>query len=157
MAPNIVQSDGTSRMLVYKLGANAADPQKAEGFFMAEAPPASTASSESVASGEHLYSENCMRCHGANIGRGGIIPDLRYMNASTHALFDDIVLGGIFDSIGMVSFSDVLSEVETRDIHNYLINSANKTWDDQNASGWWHDFVLWVFELVGGILVWFMA
>ena len=59
--------------------------------------------------------------------------------------------------IARVSFSDVLSEEETQDIHNYLIHTANKTWDHQNASGWWHDFVLWVFELVSGILIWFMT
>jgi quinohemoprotein ethanol dehydrogenase len=155
--PNVIQSDGTSRMLVYKLGATAPHPLKAKGFYMAEAPPASSASSASVANGESLYNENCNRCHGQNIGRGGVIPDLRYMNAGTRALFDDIVRGGLFRNVGMVSFSDVLGEEETQDIHNYLIHMANKTWDDQNASGWWHEFVLWVFDAVSGIIAWFMT
>jgi len=155
--PNIVQADGTSRLLVYKLGGSSSHPLEPKRYVMKEAPPVATGSAKAIANGKGLYNDNCSRCHGSNIGRGGVIPDLRYMNANTRRLFDDIVRGGIYSGLGMVSFADVLDEQDTQDIHHYLIDAANNRWQQQNASGWWHQLLSWIFEIVGAVVGWFMT
>ena len=155
--PNIVQANGTSRLLVYKLGGSASHPVEPKRYVMKEAPPASIGNAAAIDRGQSLYMANCARCHGGNIGLGGVIPDLRYMNSSTHILFDDIVRGGIYSELGMVSFADVLDEQATQNIHLYLIAAANDRWQQQNASQWWHQLLNWIFATIGTIIGWFMT
>jgi len=155
--PNIIQSNGTSRLLVYKLGGSASHPIESKRFVMKQAPPTSLGSAKAIDRGENLYMGNCARCHGPNIGLGGVIPDLRYMNADTHRLFDDIVRGGIYSGLGMVSFADVVDERDTQDIHHYLIDAANERWQQQHASGWWHDLLNWIYAVIGNVVGWFMT
>ena len=155
--PNTVDSNGTSRLLVYKLGGTASHPVAPKVYTMTQPPPADEASSNSIAHGERLYSEHCFRCHGPAVGRGGAVRDLRYMSAGTHQIFKQIVLDGVYSGIGMVSFSNVLSADDADDVHSYLIREANRTWERQHASGWWHRFGEWLYELIGGLIAWIMA
>jgi len=74
------------------------------------------------------------------------------MTQTSHELFDDIVLGGIFSSLGMVSFADVLSSDDARDIHNYIINSANDKQDENQSPQWWKDLKLWVYDKLGAVI-----
>ena len=96
------------------LPAPAAEPR-------APAPPVRSASFEVVAHGEVLYSRFCARCH--VFGRS-ILPDLRRLDASTHAMFDAIVLGGAYRVKGMGSFDDVLSPDDAHAVHAYVIDKA---------------------------------
>jgi quinohemoprotein ethanol dehydrogenase len=143
-------------LLVYKLGGVATHPIEPIVLKMSEPPPAVTGSSESVAHGEGLYVEHCARCHGPAVGKGGAVKDLRYMNQATHQVFAEIVLGGIYSGIGMVSFSDVLSTEDAEDVHNYLITAANKTWHEDSAEGWWQDLLAGAYDLIATIMVWFL-
>jgi quinohemoprotein ethanol dehydrogenase len=59
---------------------------------------------------------------------GGVIPDLRYMSAETHAAFDAIVLEGARADRGMVSFADRVSAAEADAIHAFVIARANEDW-----------------------------
>jgi quinohemoprotein ethanol dehydrogenase len=60
---------------------------------------------------------------------GGVIKDLRHMDAATHQVFKAIVLQGARESLGMGNFSDVLSEADADAVHAYLIQRANQDWD----------------------------
>ena len=149
--------NGTSRLLVYKLDGTAQHPLEDTTLSMQEAPPSRRGSDESVQHGSDLYAEFCVRCHGPTFGAGGVVQDLRYISADTHEIFEEIVLRGAYTGLGMVSFADVLSESDARDLQNYLLNAANDTWEQQNASGWWHEFVDGFYEWAGGVLAWVAA
>jgi len=149
--------NGTSRLLVYKLDGTAQHPLEDLTLSMQEAPPSRRGSDESVQHGSDLYAEFCVRCHGPTFGAGGVVQDLRYISADTHEIFEEIVLRGAYTGLGMVSFADVLSESDARDVQNYLLNAANDTWEQQNASGWWHEFVDGFYEWAGGVLAWVAA
>ena len=155
--PQETNATGTSRLLVYKLGGTAQHPIEETELTMVQAPPPRRGSSASIQHGSDLYAEYCARCHGPTFGAGGAIKDLRYLSAGTHEIFDAIVLGGAYSGIGMVSFADQLTSEDTHDIQNYVLDAANTTWELQNASGWWHGLVTWFYELIAGVIAWFLA
>lgn len=82
-------------------------------------------SDELVAGGGGLYFQHCSGCHGA-YGSTPMLPDLRHMSKEKHALFRDIVLGGMLEPNGMASFADVLNEAEVGAIQAYIIKSTNQ-------------------------------
>lgn len=88
-----------------------------------EQPPARTGDAQAIAHGAVLYNRFCGRCH--VFGRGEL-PDLRRLSPATHAVFYDIVLGGIYASRGMGRFDDVLSGPDASDLHSFLVDQA---WD----------------------------
>jgi quinohemoprotein ethanol dehydrogenase len=92
-------------------------------------PPADPGEPSHIAQGEILYGRFCARCH--VLGRG-ILPDLRRLTPEKHQLFNDIVLKGILQPLGMGRFDDVLSTEEARAIHDYLIHEA---WKAQSGHG----------------------
>ena len=149
MAPQFERSIGTNRLLVFKLGGNERLPAETAQLRMIEAPPPLVADQDSLDRGADLYELHCQRCHGLNVGMGGVIRDLRYMRSGTHQLFQQIVRGGIYSGLGMVSFADVLDESQAQDIHNYLISLAQQTWEAQNEAGWWVDWRNAIYEFVG--------
>ena len=94
------------------------------------APPPLEASAEQVAVGKTLFAARCMPCHGDGAVGGGVVPDLRYMSAQTHAEFDAIVLGGLRHDKGMVGFANVSGNAvfgkdEVDAIHAYVIKRAH--------------------------------
>jgi len=153
--PQLQQSNGTSRLLVYRLGGTAQHPIDTLSNTMAQAPPVMRGTAESIERGATYFAEHCLRCHGANVGVGGILPDLRFMQPATHQLFEQIVLGGLYNGIGMVSFADVLQPQQVDDIHNYLIDAANQAWQQQQADGWWHQTRLWFYDVLGRVVAYF--
>ena len=156
--PQTMQSNGTSRLLVYKLGADLATPvNEPARLRLLQAPPASDASDASVVRGEDLYLRHCMRCHGSLIGEGGVVQDLRYISPGSHEIFDQIVLGGIYSPLGMVSFADVLNEDEVEDIHAFVLDAAHDTWAQQQQSDWWRDTKLWFYDRVGELAAWALS
>ena len=77
------------------------------------------------------------------------------MDKATHALFDQIVLGGILTDIGMISFSDVLDQQKSHDIQNYLIDVSNNLWNEQqDGLDWVESVKLFTFELIADIVGW---
>jgi quinohemoprotein ethanol dehydrogenase len=85
-----------------------------------ELPPRPT-DAKAIAHGELLYNRFCARCH--VFGRGNL-PDLRRLQLGTHALFDSIVLQGLYAPKGMGRFSDVLTPADAAAVHAYLIDQA---------------------------------
>ena len=72
-----------------------------------------------IARGEYEYHEHCQFCHGAGVIGGGVLPELRMLDAQGHASFLGNVLGGIHGS-GMASFKDVLNVEQAQQIHEYI-------------------------------------
>ncbi|MEM7080555.1 MAG: PQQ-dependent dehydrogenase, methanol/ethanol family [Pseudomonadota bacterium] len=154
MAPQYTPVTGVNRLLVYKLGGTATLPaDEPYQRVMTQAPPPPPRDAASVDRGVILYQNHCQRCHGINVGLGGVIADLRFMSQGTHQIFDRIVLEGIYSGLGMVSFADVLDQGEAEDIHNYLIEQANLAWDVQHrGDGWWAQMTDGVLEFVGDMV-----
>lgn len=93
---------------------------------------------DQLAEGEKLYLRNCAKCHSNIDGRGSGIPDLRLMNAATHAEFSDILLEGTRVEKGMGNFSDLLDAADVESLHIYLIDQAWQQYEQRQAGGEWH-------------------
>ena len=72
-----------------------------------------------IARGEYEYHEHCQFCHGAGAIGGGVLPDLRMLDAQANASFLGNVLAGVHGS-GMASFKDVLNPEQAKQIHEYI-------------------------------------
>lgn len=100
-------------------------------------PPEQTFSQETIQAGAALFQKFiCFDCHGpAADGSGaftedGAIPDLRYLPAASHRLWNATVLGGSHQSNGMPGFGNPpgypivvhkMSAQESDAIHAYVI------------------------------------
>jgi quinohemoprotein ethanol dehydrogenase len=121
------RADG--RLLAFKLGGTAQLPPLDEAVPLPPGPPAvPRVSEEVIENGNALYHRICAGCHGIRTVSNGVIKDLRHMTAETHAAFDDIVLRGKLEALGMASFADVLSQTDADAIHAYVIARANEDW-----------------------------
>jgi len=122
-----------SRLLVFSLDAREQLPAPVEQA-RELAPPPLTATPEQVALGKSLFAARCMPCHGDGAVGGGVVPDLRYASAQTHAEFDAIVRGGLRHQKGMVGFAQVLSGEGVEAIHAYVIKRAHDALAEQRAT-----------------------
>jgi quinohemoprotein ethanol dehydrogenase len=110
----------TGRLLVFRLdGGEVPLPAKrpapaARGTF-------SLATDEAeVQKGIGLYRVFCGRCHGMLTSRS-VLPDLRDLPDDKHAVFADIVLGGLLAPRGMASFADLLTPDDVRAIQAAIL------------------------------------
>lgn len=114
-----------ARVLTYKLGGKATLPAPQRAPQTVPQPPAVTASADDVAAGRTLYNGFCGSCHGLNAISGGVLPDLRYLDARKHGQFKDIVLMGARAAKGMPPFAGTIAEADADRIHQYLIKRAH--------------------------------
>jgi quinohemoprotein ethanol dehydrogenase len=115
---------------VFKLGGTRElPPLAATSTALVTEPPPLMASEATVKRGAELFGNNCAVCHG-QLAVGGV-KDLRFMDAKTHASFDDIVLNGIRADRGMASFARLLTREDADAIHAYLISRAQEDWGHQ--------------------------
>ena len=80
----------------------------------------------SIARGEIAYNENCAVCHGFLVRSGGAIADLRRVNDETIAIWDQIVIDGLYSARGMAGFGDVLTRDQSSDVMNYVLARAEE-------------------------------
>jgi len=120
-------SPNYARLLVYKLGGTATLPPQATYTPPKLDPPPDFGDAALRSQGEKYYNENCASCHG-NSGRvSSLFPDLRYAAAlSSPELFKSIVIDGIFEANGMVSFKKSLSTDDAEAIRAYVVSLANE-------------------------------
>jgi quinohemoprotein ethanol dehydrogenase len=121
--PDLLASNfygNAARLLVFKLGGT----EKLEMPTIVDRtiPPQTLAEVDDsvLAAGEDLYYQNCVTCHGLLVRSAGAIPDLRRMTESTHTIFNQIVLEGVYASNGMAAFSDVLSAEDAENLHHFI-------------------------------------
>ena len=123
-----------SRVMVFKLGGNAEAPAPREDTREMPKPAAVTADAAVLERGEVVYHRHCGYCHGDGLRTGGVTPDLRWASSQTHEIWDDIVLGGILQARGMVSFSEYVSEDDAEAIRQYVLSEANRLYSEQHSA-----------------------
>ncbi|MEM6652732.1 MAG: PQQ-dependent dehydrogenase, methanol/ethanol family [Pseudomonadota bacterium] len=126
-APQAVQPT-VGKVVTFKLGGDAeiadidialVDPTPKAEEFGTEA---------QLASGLVSYARNCTVCHGPFAMGAGVLPDLRWSSyASSAEAWKSVVIDGSLQSIGMVSFADVLSEDDVEAIRAYVVQQAHNT------------------------------
>lgn len=121
------QMANVPRMLAFKLGGKTTLPRAPLVQPPVLAPPQSKASVATIETGEQLYQHYCSGCHGDVAVSGGVLPDLRYSGALVGDQWFQIVLGGMLQSYGMVSFSPELSRKDAAAIREYVIFRANES------------------------------
>jgi quinohemoprotein ethanol dehydrogenase len=114
------------RLLVFKVGGTAELP--APTIRDRSIPERDVAGVEqaSIARGEMAYNENCAVCHGFLVRSGGAIPDLRRVRDETIAIWDQIVIDGLWSAKGMAGFGDVLTRDQSVDVMNYVLARAEE-------------------------------
>jgi quinohemoprotein ethanol dehydrogenase len=72
-----------------------------------------------------IYQTQCGGCHGPGaVGGGSGIPDLRYMDEGTHAVFHRILLEGLREPGGMPRFDDLLDREDVRLLQAFILEQA---------------------------------
>lgn len=115
-----------ARLLVFKQGGTATLPEAVSFTPPVLNPPADFGDAALLAQGETHYNEHCASCHG-NSGRvSSLFPDLRYAAAlNSPELFKAIVIDGVLQNNGMVSFKESLTPEEADAIRAYVVSLAN--------------------------------
>ncbi|MGC1171509.1 MAG: cytochrome c, partial [Candidatus Acidiferrales bacterium] len=98
-------------------------------------PPAATANAATVHRGEAMYQRYCSTCHGDVAVSGGVLPDLRYSSTLTNDQWFQIVLGGLLQPNGMVSFAKEISRGDAAAIRAYVIFRANQSLEESKRAG----------------------
>ncbi len=126
----VIKYGNQNRIIAFKLnGGPVPVPPEASAIGPLPKPAVeNTAAADVVAEGRRLFGASCAICHANN--DYGLTPDLRRMNAETHAGFKGIVLFGARRSKGMPQWDDVLNDTQADAIHSYLIDLA---WQSYNA------------------------
>lgn len=135
-APNPVQPT-VGKVVTFKLGATGTIPDV--DVQLVEATPKADpfGTEEQLAEGLVHYARNCLVCHGPFAVGAGVLPDLRWSAyTSSPEAWKGVVVDGNLQSIGMVSFADVLSEDDVEAIRAYVLQQAHNSGgiDDAIAS-----------------------
>jgi PQQ-dependent dehydrogenase (methanol/ethanol family) len=122
-----------SRLLAFKLGGKADFPR----FVPSPMPKPVRAPqpAELAAKGGKLFAKlQCGYCHGRYaVGAGPGIPDLRKMSMAAHNAMADIVIGGLYQPLGMPAFRN-LPKSDLEAIRAYVIDEGWAAYDKQNLS-----------------------
>jgi quinohemoprotein ethanol dehydrogenase len=115
-----------SRLLVYKLDGKAQLPAPAPPPPARQLnPPPAFGTSEQLARGERVYTDNCTMCHDTAYGNRGLFPDLRYSPMINSAeAFRTVVLDGALQSRGMVSFKERFGADDAEAVRAYITQRA---------------------------------
>jgi quinohemoprotein ethanol dehydrogenase len=130
-------AQGPSRLLAFVLDGKATVPPGLLPQPELPKPPPQFASADVIARGERLYMEqSCFACHGfrLNVPEGGSFRDLRYIPPAIHARWNDIVLGGELEELGMPSFKNLLTAGDAQAIHAFVIQKAHDLYDSLHHS-----------------------
>ncbi len=114
------------KLLVFKLDGKAELPPPTIIDRTIPEQPEISATEEELEQGYLLYHDVCSLCHGIGVRSGGVVKDLRLLTKDKHAMFKDIVLEGVLESIGMASFDDLLDEKDVENIQAYIVARANE-------------------------------
>ena len=117
--------ENRSRVLTFKLGGAAVLPEPiASRHLSPPEPPEQMATEQLVERGHELYAERCMVCHGVGAISGNVLPDLRYSGKGVFDRWDQVVIDGALENIGMPGFQGVLSVEDSQAIKAYVIDRA---------------------------------
>jgi len=111
------------RMMVFKIGGDKLEKPVKTIVQMNPTLVEMNSDALTIARGEYEYYEHCGVCHGLDAIGGGVLPDLRMLDAQSNASFLGSVLGGVHGS-GMASFKDVITTQQAIQIHEYIKSQA---------------------------------
>lgn len=123
--------DGTkrniSRVLAYRLGGDLELPPPPP-LPETPPPPEDFGSEEQITAGSAEYTKYCDGCHGMNGTGNGFMPDLRHSPMTGDAAaWHGIVIGGVLQDRGMISFAEVLNDEDAEALRAYIARQANLT------------------------------
>ena len=118
-APHKYENDG--RIITFRLDGGETPKPALATDRPHDPPPPREGGAATIAQGEVLYNRYCSRCH--SFGRG-LLPDLRQLPRTTHSIFYEVVLRGVYQAKGMARWDDVLSTEDAHAIHAYLVDQA---------------------------------
>ena len=118
------------RVLVFELGGSETLPEVKAVARELPKPAPVTANAETVAEGQDLYQRQCAYCHGDGLRTGGINPDLRYSPPEVHAIWQQIVIDGVLEARGMVSFKKYLTPDQAEAVRQYVLTEANRFYQE---------------------------
>lgn len=113
-----------SRLMVYKLGAEAELPSVEVTEQRLPKPTLEPGTDEQRAEGRELFNLYCSVCHGGNAISAGLISDLRYRINDLGDSWQAIVRDGAMASLGMPARGEFVSESEAEAIKAYVIEQA---------------------------------
>lgn len=142
------------RLLTFKLGGSEVLPAIELAPDRREAPP--TYDEENVERGGELYSRFCLRCHGPMVISDGSVPDLRRLDNDWYETFNQVVLEGSMQGMGMPRFDDVLNETDAAAVKSYVLSKAHEDWSNHRSSAWWLAVKQWWANLVATVIVMLM-
>jgi len=115
----------TGRVLVFRLGANAAYPRIDTAPEPTTAPVRVTVDRGILEKGARKYAEFCAACHGFGAISGQVTPDLRRsMITGDKAAFRQVVKDGALLQNGMPAFGSELGEQDVEAIRAFVIDEA---------------------------------
>ncbi len=119
-----------SRVLVYKLGGTESLPPAPEdNRDMPKPAEPVTAGEDVIDYGQSMYQRHCSYCHGDGLRTGGINPDLRWSSMQIHNAWQQIVLDGVLQPVGMVGFEKFLSVEDAEAIRQYVLAEAHRVYE----------------------------
>ncbi|MBQ0721300.1 MAG: PQQ-dependent dehydrogenase, methanol/ethanol family [Gammaproteobacteria bacterium] len=125
ITPEVAPIEG--RVLVYKLGGKA-ELEINKPVRNLIKPPPSDATEEKITLGKKHYYQQCVICHGVSVISGGATPDLRYSPMLTNDAWFSVILDGVLEDNGMISFGERLNREEVDAIRAFVIDKANADW-----------------------------
>ena len=131
------ESAGPSRLFAFKLGGEAVLPEPPPVAAVPRPPPR-MGTPDALVRGKAIWN-TCGHCHGAEVnGVGprrlpGVVPDLRYMSAQSHADWAAIVLEGSRNEQGMPGFGDYLSAEDAHALQAYVIAQSWALYEESQA------------------------
>lgn len=143
--PEQTSQGNPNRLLVFKLQSvvgEQASPLVPPPPELPQLESARQEAEEVIVEGEKIYERNCAVCHGISAEGSGVVPDLRYMDETTHSEFQAIVLAGLKTHKGMVGFYQTLSPQQVDAVHAYVI-SRNQALQDINEWSYWDHGRYW--------------
>lgn len=124
--------DALGRVLTYKLGGTATLPPATVSPRKLPDVAAVDTSPETLQHGKSLYLERCSWCHGFDTSGTGSFPDLKYASATTHSIWNAIVLDGAYFEKGMPAFGEFLNDDDAQAVRAYVLQQAQIAFDETN-------------------------
>jgi len=116
-----------SRVLTFSLDGKASLPEQAPLARESIPPPARFGTREQIEHGRVLYARSCGGCHGDGVRSGGVLPELRRSALAGDAgAWRSVVIDGVLQDQGMVSFSRDMSDGDAEAIRAYVVARANE-------------------------------
>jgi quinohemoprotein ethanol dehydrogenase len=124
------------RILAFKLGGGSTPLPPKVLKTAVPVPPSITVDTALISKGKVHFYEYCEPCHQAGKPEGYFsqYPNLGMLSESTHSIFKNIVLEGVFAQNGMASFDDVLKEEDVKAIQHYVIKQQIDLYKAQQAT-----------------------